>query len=594
MTKFRSRLLFALITLIMVVLIAVGVLLGQVFKSYHLNTFNSRIDIEGEWLVSEIEEAGGLENLRDIPLEERSNLLEVRISILNASGEIVFDEGDSQISTHQKDIEEIFASWKRTEDSFELNRDDLDVRYYVKAIKSPDGTSEGLLVFSTSVDMLKAAYRQIWQVLAISLGLSLIVIIYLASKITAQYTKPIESATNVAIELAKGNYRARTFEDRIDETSMLSTSINILARNLQEMVSAQEMQQDRIMTLIENMGSGLLLIDPKGYIVLINKAFKEQFHINPTELLRKRYHEAITHIDIIKLVEEVFMTEQKVRKPLLLQVNIEMRHFEVYGAPIIGMGDEWKGILLVFHDITEMKKLEQMRKDFVDNVSHELKTPITSIKGFSETLLDGAMNDKEVLQSFLHIILKESDRLQSLIQDLLDLSKMEKQDFQLSCEKVNLNELIRDVVMMLQSKADKKAIQLLLDGDEEAVIEGDLYRLKQVFINLISNGISYTPENGTVEVMIKPMDEIVNVTVKDTGVGISSSEIPRIFERFYRVDRARSRNSGGTGLGLAIVKHLVEAHHGKIEVMSEEGKGTTFTITLHRELIQFINKERMN
>ncbi|WP_335872246.1 two-component system histidine kinase PnpS [Bacillus sp. 2205SS5-2] len=587
MTKFRSRLLFALITLIMVVLVAVGVLLGQVFKGYYVSTFNSRLEIESEWLASEIEEAGGIDQLRNVPLRERSKLLDARISILDDEGKILFDQNDSSLESNEKVLQEIYLGWKRSEDGYEISQTDINMRNYWVAIKASNGTTEGILVLSTSIEVLKTAYGQIWLVLAVSLGLSLIVIILLASKITAQYTKPIESATTVAIELAKGNYRARTFEDYIDETSMLSSSINILARNLQEMVSTQEMQQDRLMTLIENMGSGLLLIDPKGYIVLINKAYKEQFHIKPFDLLRKRYYEAISNNEINKIVEEVFMTEQKVRKQLLIPVNIEIRHFEVYGAPIIGNSDEWKGILLVFHDITELKKLEQMRKDFVANVSHELKTPITSIKGFSETLLDGAMNDRDTLQSFLHIILKESDRLQSLIQDLLDLSKIEKQGFHLSVYEVNVNDLAEDVLMMLQSKADEKQVTLQFKPGSQAIIEGDAPRLKQILINLISNGISYTPEKGRVSIGIVSENEEVNITVQDTGVGMERSEIPRIFERFYRVDKARSRNSGGTGLGLAIVKHLVEAHHGTIEVSSEEGMGTMFTLTFQKKIRHF-------
>jgi two-component system phosphate regulon sensor histidine kinase PhoR len=259
---------------------------------------------------------------------------------------------------------------------------------------------KGLILISSSVEPLDKVNYQMWLILVVSLILAFIIILIIGVKITEQYTRPIESAIIVAMELAKGNYKARTYEDHLDETGMLSQSINILARNLQDMTRAQEMQQDRLQTLIENMGSGLILIDGRGYINLVNRAYKELFEVDSANFLYKLYHDAFTHKEIIEVVEEIFMTEVKVRKQLHLPLKIERRHFEVYGAPIIGTNDEWKGIVLVFHDITELKKLEQMRKDFVANVSHELKTPITSIKGFSETLLDGALKDQQTAEYF--------------------------------------------------------------------------------------------------------------------------------------------------------------------------------------------------
>ncbi|HZH60041.1 MAG TPA: ATP-binding protein, partial [Metabacillus sp.] len=322
-----------------------------------------------------------------------------------------------------------------------------------------------------------------------------------------------------------------------------------------------------------------------GYINLVNRAYKELFEVDSASFLYQLYYDAFKHQEIIEIVEEIFMTEVKVRKQLHLPLNIERRHFEVYGAPIIGTNDEWKGIVLVFHDITELKKLEQMRKDFVANVSHELKTPITSIKGFSETLLDGALSDKQTAEYFLSIILKESDRLQTLIKDLLDLSKIEQQGFQLSIQPCDLREILDDISVILESKAKEKDIELTVTLPENLTyIEGDIYRLKQIFINLINNALTYTPQGGSVHVKVEKHDGYALVTVSDTGIGIKQEEIPRIFERFYRVDRARSRNSGGTGLGLAIVKHLVEAHKGQISVQSEVGKGTTFTVKLNKKI----------
>ena len=582
MNTFRTRLLFALLSLILVVLVALGLLLGQLFKSYYLNTFDARLQKETEMAASYIQGNGGIGSISIDRINELGDILDVRVTATDSKGIILMDSGvisETTQSRHQEIILEVLKKKSEYESGWEV-AGGFNLHYYWQPVMV-NGEKEGYIFLSTKLAEFQKAYQQIWWILAISLGLSLFMIILLGSRIMARYTKPIESATQVAIELTKGNYRARTYEDQEDETGMLSKSINVLARNLQEMVKSQEMQQDRLGALIENMGSGLILIDSRGYINLVNRPYKEVFNVNPSEYLYKLYYEVIEHKGVTEVVEEIFMTEQKVKKQLIIPVNIERRYFEVYGVPIIGTNDEWKGILLVFHDITELKKLEQMRKDFVANVSHELKTPITSIKGFSETLLDGAMENKQTLNDFLNIILKESDRLQSLIQELLDLSKIEKQGFSLSIQQLDLAVVLEDVVAIMKGKAAEKEIVLEYKrGDEPVYVEGDVHRLKQVFINIISNAISYTPKQGAVHISSANSGSTVSTEIRDTGIGIEAIEIPRIFERFYRIDKARSRNSGGTGLGLAIVKHLVEAHKGTIAVKSEVGRGTSFIIEL--------------
>jgi two-component system phosphate regulon sensor histidine kinase PhoR len=588
MTKFRTKLLIALITLIIIVLVGLGILLGQLFKSYYSQTFNERLKIERNLIITLIEEKGGVSSFNKEDVLKFSEKLNVRATITNLEGKILYDSGTSTINDNNGNglneiINEVIKKKPKIEDRLEEG-DGYDLHYYWKPIKK-DGQKEGYIFLSTKTNEMKQAFGQIWWILSISLGIALIVIVYLGIRITSRYTKPIESATNVAIELAEGNYRARTSVDQLDETGMLATSINMLAENLQELTKAHEMQQDRLTALIENMGAGLVLIDSRGYINLINKGYIDLFHVNPNDNLSKLYYEVIDHDEICHLVAEVFRTEQKVSKQLLIPLMIERRYFDVYGVPIIGKNNVWKGVLLVFHDITELKKLEQMRKDFVANVSHELKTPVTSIKGFTETLLDGAMNDKDSLDAFLTIILKESDRLQSLINDLLELSKIEQQGFTLTTMEMDLRSLLEEVITLLSGKAEAKNIRLeFYSKQNHVLINGDVNRLKQVFINLIGNAITYTPPEGNVKIILLEYSKNVRIHVKDSGVGIKKEEIPRIFERFYRVDRDRSRNSGGTGLGLAIVKHLVEAHHGNINVKSDVGAGSEFIIELYKNL----------
>ncbi|MEC2054686.1 PAS domain-containing protein [Peribacillus psychrosaccharolyticus] len=589
MTKFRTKLLLALILLIMVVFLAVGLLLGLLFKTYYANAFNERIENETLFITNYIEEIGGITPfLNNENIELINSMEDHNCTIISSDGQVLFDSNVNRfdnVGTHKvllKNIVEEKDSTKRY--GYKKIVGENELRYYWGKIEI-GGKLEGFAIFSNEEESIKQANKQAWIILAVSLGASLLIIIMLGSRIATRYTRPIETATKTAIELAKGNYRARASSAQADETGKLNTSLNILARNLQEMEISREMHQDRLETLIENIGSGVLLIDNKGYITLTNRAYKHIFKVDPLTFLYHVYYEVIEHKEIISIIEEIFMTEKSMKRQLLIPLAFERRHFEVYGAPIIGNNDEWKGILVVFHDISELKKLEQMRKDFVANVSHELKTPITSIKGFSETLLDGALKDEEALKSFLMIILKESDRLQALIQELLDLSRIEQQEFELNIKPLELTPILEETRTILNGKAVEKDIELTLNTPENPVwIEGDSYRITQVFLNLMTNALTYTPNGGRVEVEVEEQIDDVIVTIRDTGIGIETEELPRIFERFYRVDKARSRDSGGTGLGLAIVKHILEVLHGEITVASEPGKGTVFTVVLKKQI----------
>ncbi|WP_428909353.1 two-component system histidine kinase PnpS [Niallia sp. Krafla_26] len=585
MIKFRSKILFTLLALLIVVLVGIGLVLGQLFKTYYLKNFDEHLLKETSLVSDYIEGSGGIDSINKTKIQDFSKTLDARITLFDSDGNKIFETGEiieEDPEQYKKVLMDMMGHKPSRVPDFRWITE-VNVQYFWEPIEW-NGSEQGFVLLSSKMDELRQANSQIWWLLGISFSFAFIVILILGRNIMNRYTKPIERATNFAFELAKGNYQARTFEDQNGEIGMLNSSLNILARNLQDMMKAHEMQKDRLSTLIENMGSGLILIDSHGYINLINRTYKEIFNVKSSEYLYKLYHEVIKHKEIIKIIEDIFMTEQKIRKQLVIPFKIERRHFEVYGVPIIGTNDVWKGILLVFHDITELKKLEQTRKDFVANVSHELRTPVTSIKGFAETLLDGAMKDQETLEYFLSIILKESDRLQSLIYDLLELSKIEKEGFSLSIATIDLMQILQESISIVEGKAAEKDISILFEKpNDDLMIEGDNYRLKQVFINIISNAVSYTPNGGNVSIEIEDTPKKVTIHVVDTGMGIEKEEIPRIFERFYRVNKARDRNTGGTGLGLAIVKHLLEAHKGKVTVKSKVGKGTTFSIELSKK-----------
>jgi two-component system, OmpR family, phosphate regulon sensor histidine kinase PhoR len=581
MKSFKSRLMASVLFTIFIVFLFVAIFIESYNKKTFMDSFDSRLKREGTLIAKQIMKNGDGLDINNSLLKEYSEALDIQITVIDETGEILFNEGELQTDTeYENRMQRLLSNEKAKAVSINGNP---NFHFYQQQLTGEEGRL-GYLLIGAKIEEIEKVYQHINWIIFASFFLSLLVIYLIGYKLIYRYTRPIESATKVAVDLANGNYHARTYEDRVDETGVLSSSLNKVAKDMQEMVKAQEIQEDRLGTLIESIGSGLLLIDSRGYINLINKSYKDMFFVRSADYLYKQYYKVIPYRQVTDLAEEIFMTEHKVIRDMTLEIKNEKKSFQVYGVPIIGTNDRWMGILLVFNDITELKKLEQIRKDFVANVSHELKTPITSIKGFSETLLDGAMEDKETLEEFLRIILKESHRLQTLIQDLLDLSKLEQHHFALNKEEFNLMEILNKATKMLEGRAEAKNIKLLFPQANEIVqIEGDRSRLTQVFLNLITNAVIYTPNDGEITVYVVEKKKKIEIRIQDTGIGIEQEEIPRIFERFYRVDKARSRNSGGTGLGLAIVKHLVELHRGTIQVESEMGEGTTFTVILHKE-----------
>lgn len=422
--------------------------------------------------------------------------------------------------------------------------------------------------------------HQYWFFLILTLIVAFVLSLFIAARMMLQYARPIDEMTKIASQIAHGDYLVRVQTNELEYDNDLAKAINKIASNLQEMSTLQAMERERLKTLIESMGSGLLMFGRGGTVNLLNEVFKKTFGLSEDEVVGKTFKDIGLPIAIENLIEDVFMKEQVRAKQVRIHMGDHSAYMSVYGAPVIGLHGNWLGIVVVIHDITELVRLEEVRKDFVANVSHELRTPVTSIKGFTETLLDGAMNEPVIMKEFLGIIQKESDRLHLLIDDLLELSGMEREGFSLTYTAVNVKEMIDDAIGSVSRSMERKRMNILAEIPGELVIKADAGRLIQVMVNLLSNAINYSKEEKTVTVTATSFVNEVVITIRDQGIGIEQSELPRLFERFYRVDRARSRDSGGTGLGLAIVKHLVEAHGGRIEVDSTIGVGTTFCIHL--------------
>ncbi|KOS64785.1 PAS domain S-box protein [Lysinibacillus agricola] len=490
-------------------------------------------------------------------------ILAVLMIVIGQLFPVYIEQYNEQASSQmQESISQVLDERK-----IELSKEDKEALYTAQNIEAKD-------------TILSNVRARVYVVLAILFTITLILIAVVCRYMIRNFTAPIDNVTDTALELAKGNYRARAHENEHERMMPLSHSINILARNLQDITTIREVEEERLKTLIENMGSSLMMIGREGNISIVNRVFLERFGMQIDDVQGKVFRTIGLPKSMEQFIDHVFLTEMPYRQQIKMEVQQELYNKEVYGAPVIGDHGRWLGVVIVMHDITELVRLEQIRKDFVANVSHELRTPITSIKGFSETLLDGAYKDEKMLLSFLEIIYKESNRLQMLIQDLLELSKIEQHGFTVNIMPMGLQDVLIRGAELTGPRLDEKNMSFHVDIERDVQVMGDANRIIQIVTNLITNAITYSPENTTVTIRLKENETYGIIEIEDQGIGIEKHEIARVFERFYRVDRARSRNSGGTGLGLAIVKHLVEAHHGRIQVESEVSVGTKMIVMI--------------
>lgn len=398
-------------------------------------------------------------------------------------------------------------------------------------------------------------------------------------RLTVRIARSLAQTTDVVRRVAEGDF-SRTlaaWAAESNELFHLEQGINATAAHLQERLVELAREKARLEVILTNMADGVILLDTRKKVILVNPAAQTMFGLSAAEAMGKDHLEITHHFDLDQLMDRVIRTGE----PAMLEIRRAKPEEQVLEARLAPAGRGDRGVLIVLQDITRARKLEAMRTEFVSNVTHELRTPLTSIRGFAETLLEGALDDPDTARHFVGIIKRESEHLGRLIEDVLDLSRIETGRWKVRKEPIHLHELAAETVGRLSSKADSLGVDLriAIPADLPA-LQADPGRLAQVLINLVDNALKYTPSGGSVTVSAEELGAQVQVKVVDTGSGIPRADLPRIFERFYRVDKARSRATGGTGLGLSIVKHIVEAHGGTVGVDSDTGRGATFFFTL--------------
>lgn len=436
---------------------------------------------------------------------------------------------------------------------------------------------EGVIRISMPLTYLNKPLQELKSVLFYGLWVGGIVSALISLWVARRFSKPLRELTFAAQAMSRKNFQVKVPVHGNDEISSLAKSFNELSKILGGLVQELSEEKNLLRATLDSMVEGLIVLDPSGKIVIANPAFKNMFHFNhdpegyaPIELFR--------HAELQGIVES--LVSGKECKSCEIEIQREgLKYIMVQGAPIASeRGIE--GSVLVFYDITSLRHLEKVRKDFVANVSHELKTPLTAIKGYAETLLSGALKDEENAVKFLKIIDQHSDRLNSIVLDLLDLSKIESEQYRLQLEQLNLEPFLDEVQATFEKSLQAKRINLKILNEVTTPVFCDAGALRQVLNNLLDNAIKYSQEGSKIEVKVGAGKSGLQVSVRDQGAGIPAEHLPRIFERFYRVDTSRSRQQGGTGLGLSIVKHLVQLHGGEIWAESKLGEGSVFHFTL--------------
>ncbi len=385
---------------------------------------------------------------------------------------------------------------------------------------------------------------------------------------------------------ATGRYTRGDLAEKIlleadDEFKVLADAINQMASSLRDKISEAEGERAKVSAILNNMAEGVIACDRAKRILIMNPSAESIFGIRSKSVLGKSLLEATRNPAIDQMIDSAI--NQKTIITDELELHYPVRRMLRLNAVGISPAEDSHSVvaILVVYDVTEVRKLESMRSDFVANVSHELKTPLTSIKGFIETLSAGAIEDSERAKSFLQMMEEDSERLTRLIGDLLELSKIESKKISLKPETLDLRKEVDQVLVGFKTALEEK--QISIENKINSSVSADRDRLKQILINLTENAIKFNKPQGRISFTSTTAGDQVRLEISDTGIGIPKDMIPRVFERFFRIDQARSRDSGGTGLGLAIVKHLVEAHGGQIGCESQPGKGSTFFLTLPSE-----------
>ena len=523
-----------------------------------------------------------LEELRKV-VRQLGDRSDIRFTVIRPDGVVLADSDEDarvmDLHATRPEVRDALASGAGSDTRYSFT---MQEPMMYAALYTAGGDKGESLVLRTAVSV--AFIDESLNVILLRVGLIGLVVcvaaIGLSVWVARRISRPLENMTYAARRFARGEFAEKVPAPRARDFAQLSDAMNVMAVELNARLQTIEQQTRESEAILESMIEGVLALDGDGCIISVNTAAMKMLGITEVEVEGRNILEVSRSVALQDCVSRALNSQEPFRDDVVLPVGPEVV-VQVQGTALTGHDGQTIGALIVMHDITHLRKLEQIRKEFVANVSHELKTPVTSIRGFVETLLDEDAPDPETTRRFLDIMNRQARRLSTIIEDLLSLSRIEKQeDEPLQREAVYLPGVVSSAVELCQSAAEQSGIRIehTIDVSESVSLNGPL--IEQALVNLIENGVKYSPEGTTVRVDVTAQEGALIIRVRDDGAGIASEHLPRLFERFYRVDKGRSRQVGGTGLGLAIVKHIVLSHGGTIHVESERGEGTCFTLKL--------------
>lgn len=581
----QKRIFLTFITLVLIGILITAILSLSLLRVSHINSLKENLVSSSKLIGESILQ---IENVNEKYLENiaksYSKHVDARISFIDKDGWVLGDSTvDIENLENHKDRPEIVEAFngeigisQRYSES--IGKDML----YVAVPFDSENTNLSVIRLSVLIKDINVENKVLLKYTAISIFAGLVVAILLGLRYVRIITEPIRELTLATKKISNGSFDEKVHSNTDDEIGELSANFNIMSAKLKSTVGELQESNTKMRAILTSMLNGVIALDKYNHIILVNPSAEETFGISENEVKGKHILEVIRNNVMDELIDNMAKEND------ILEYEIEIdepkhRILDIYSSMIRLSSDPNRtlGIVMIIHDVTEIRKLEDMRKDFVANVSHELKTPLTSIKGFIDTLKEGAAENKKVREKFLDILDIETSRLTALIQDLLMLSEIENNSSSVNHERINVNKSIEDIMDILNEMAKQKNIRLINNAEENLPsLKGKEGWFKQMLINLVDNGIKYTPSGGSITVEAYCKLGKLCIKVIDTGIGIEEEHLARLFERFYRVDKARSRQVGGTGLGLAIVKHIVIGMSGNINVKSKVNKGTEFTILL--------------
>jgi len=587
--KFYRRII-VLITLTLGLMMTLTLLLLNTLLNHHfLEALKLQHTEECRLIASEIEPA--LFAVSPSPrlqakAKEMAQAAAKRVTFIRTDGQVLGDSdvADNEITKVENHLDRpevrLALEGKEAHSIRHSHTVNTDLLYSAATIQN-NGKTAGIIRLAMSLGHIQANVKEI-QTIILTVGLPILFLAILgAALIFRRVTRPLETISNVARQMANGQYKARIKISSEDELGHMGATLNLLAEKVHLTITELSDEKTQLSAVLNNMVEGVIAVDNDFRILVLNPALEKLFNIQWSASHGRPLLEILRHSQLENLMRRA-LNESTPQIGEIQTFSPEERIFEAGATPLMDNG-QTKGVILVLHDITRLRRLEQVRKDFVDNVSHELKTPLSAIKGFAETLIHGGLADKEHNLEFTQAIEKHADRMSHLVDDLLDLTAVESGKRLPQKTSFPLKEIIDEIEESLRPLLVKKGVVVKSNIPADfPLISADRTQIRQVLTNLLDNAVKFNKEKGgTASVEAEAKEGTITISVKDNGIGIPSQDLPRLFERFYRVDKARSRDMGGTGLGLSIVKHIIESHGGAVGVESAIGKGSRFFFTLH-------------